>query len=248
MNGFRQRCMFFILVLLVASVHVPEAVAVTAAEIVASLTDNLDNVSDYTASVDIDYDHVGMTDMTDGSLQWKRSGGNWKSKMVVGTGYSGDLITDGVGWNFHDRDDVLTWANLANGGPWVRDSFGTDMFNMENILDDETWTKATGTETVNSVDCYKVYTTKSDSNYEVWADTATMDKVIRTKATDESDDLQWQLDYSSYSNVEGSAQLAATIVTKLYEDEDLKLTTTYDFSSVDIDEGLSDSIFAIESP
>ncbi len=68
------------------------------------------------------------------------------------------------------------------------------------------------------------------------------------KAYDESQDLQWQLDYSDYSNVENTAWVPATIVTKLYENDELQLTATYSFSDIDINEGIADSTFNIVAP
>jgi outer membrane lipoprotein-sorting protein len=229
-----------------------KAQAITAQEIVDSVIDNLNNVTDYQAGVDVDYDDPNVDDATDSSLQWKRSSGNWKSKMVSGSPYEMTYVSNGSGWN-------LTHPDKENGGYWyfsqedyediIRYHVGTDMFNMENILNDESWTKADSTETVNSVECYKVYTTKDANDYSVWIDTATVKKVIRTEATDENDDLQWQLNYSDYSNVENTAQLPATIVTKRYDpNEAVWLTSTYTFSDININENLSDSIFNINTP
>jgi outer membrane lipoprotein-sorting protein len=229
-----------------------KAHAITAQEIVDSVIDNLNNVTDYQAGVDVDFDNPNIDDMTDGSLQWKRSSGTWKTKMVEGSPYTLTHISNGSGWNIIDsEEDEGTYEYISQGGyeQIVRYRFGTDMFNMENILDDESWTKADSTETVNSVECYKVYTTKDANDYEVWVDTATVKKVIRTKATDEFGDIQWQLDYSDYSNVESTAQLPATIVTKRYDpNEAVWLTSTYSFSDININENLSDSIFNINTP
>lgn len=223
--------------------------ALTAQEIADSVIDELDNVSDYTASVDVDYDDEDIDDMTDGSLQWKRSSGTWKTTNVDGSPYTCTYVCDGSVWNMTDSNDQDegTWIlSKADGDLCLRYRSAGDMFNMENILKDETWSKDASTETVNSVSCYRLYTTKSDTNYEVWIDEATTTKVIRVKVTDFDDDLQWQLDYSDYSDVESTAQLPATIVTKWYEDDNLELTVTYSFSDVDINEGLSDSIFECE--
>lgn len=218
--------------------------ALTAQEIVDSVIDELDNVTDYEATVAIDFDDEERDDMSGGTLQWKRSSGTWKTKSVDGSPYTWMYISDGTWWNAGDTEVELTHiADKADGDFALRYRNGSDMFNMENILDNETWTKASGTETVNSVSCYKVYTTKSDTNYEVWIDESTTKKVIRVKATDSDDDLQWQLDYSDYSDVESTAQLPATIVTKYYLDDTLEMTATYTFSSIDINEGLADSVF-----
>lgn len=244
----KEKYLSFLVAISMIGFCVSDALAVTAQDIVDSVIDNLDNVNDYQASVDIDHDNVSLNDMTGGSFKWKRNSGSWKIKMVMGTPYSGNITSDGSAWNVTNKDDDLMWFSLSEGKNGVRDYYGSDMFNMENILDDETWTKAGSTETVNSVECYKIYTTNGSSNYEVWVDTATMDKVIRVKATCESDDLQWQLDYSDYSDVEGTAQLPATIVVKYYRDETLYLTSTYDFSSIDINANLSGSLFTIEYP
>lgn len=231
-----------------------KAHAMTAQEIVDSVIDELGNVTDYQASIDIDFSDPNRdrSDTTDGSLQWKRSSGNWKSKMVDGSPYTRTYISNGSGWNIIDsEEDEGTYDYLSQEDyeKVIRYHYGTGMFNMENILNDETWTKADPNETVNSVECYKVYTTKDDSNYEVWIDTATVKKVIRVEATDEVDYLQWQLNYSDYSTVESTAWLPATIVTKRYDpNEAVWLTSTYSFSDIDINEGLSDSIFDITVP
>ena len=245
-NYISGACLVFVLIVLFGS---GVAEAATAQEIVDSVIDELNNVSDYTATLAADYDNSELDDMTGGSLQWKRNSTTWKTKIVSGSPYTCTYKCDGTVWNMLDSDDPVgttVVAAKAHGDTYTRFNFAFDMFNMENILDNETWTKDDNTATVNSVVCYRVYTTKDDTNYEVWIDEATMKKVIRVKATDEDDDLEWQLDYSNYSNVENTAQLAGTIVTKHYANDTLGLTTTYTFSSVNINEGLANSIFTCE--
>ena len=225
------------------------ALGLTAQEIADSVIAELDNVSDYTATLDVDYDDEGIDDMTDGSLQWKRNSGTWKTKKVDGTPYTRTGVCDGSVWNMTDSEDEDEGAwivSKADGDMWLRYRSAGDLFNMENVLDSESWSKDEGTETVNSVSCYRLYTSKGDTNYEVWIDEATATKAIRVRVTDADDNLQWQLDYSDYSDVESTAQLPATIVAKWYEDESVELTVTYSFSDVDINEGLSDSIFDCE--
>lgn len=246
-SGF---CTCVVLALMLCMVTT-NAHAITAQEIVDSVIDELDNVTDYSAGVDIDYSDPNVDDMTDGSLQWKRSSGSWKSKMVNGSPYEMTYISNGSGWNIIHADggDNFWYFSQGDYEDVIRYHAGTDMFNMENILNEESWTKAAPNETVNGVECYKVYTTKDDSNYSVWIDTATVEKVIRAEATDENDDLQWQLNYSDYSDVESTAQLPATIVTKRYDwNEVLWSTSTYTFDSINLNEGLSDSIFDIIVP
>lgn len=244
MTCLKKKCIFALALLSMLGIYSSQTQAVTAQDIADAVIDELDAVSDYTATVDIDYNDVSLSDMTGGSLQWKRNSGSWKVKMVMGSPYSGNITTDGVGYNVTDVNDTLHWASLSNGKTFVRDNYGVDMFNMENILSDETWTRDAN-ETVNSIECYKIYTTKSDSNYEVWVDIATMERIIRVEATDGNDNSQWQLDYSSYSLIENTAQLPATITTKYYGNG---LISTHSLSSININENLSDSIFSIESP
>lgn len=230
----------------VVVVFCPKVWALTAQEIADSVIDELNNVSDYTATVDIDYDRALISDMSGGSLQWKRSSGNWKTKMVMGSPYNGEVRTDGTtGFNVWDKNGELYYFTLSNGEDWVRANWGTDMFNMERILDAETWTKDANTHTISSVTCYRIYT----SDYEVYIDEATVKKVIRVKAYDTSSKIDYQLDYSDYSNVESTAQLPGTIEVKKYNDpEELFWTATNTFSDVNINEGLSDSLFSIKSP
>ncbi|MCX5769220.1 MAG: DUF4292 domain-containing protein [Candidatus Hydrogenedentes bacterium] len=221
--------------------------ALTAQEIVNSVIDELNNVNDYTASVDVDF-ATTFSDMTDGTIQWKRSGSTFKQKMVQGSPYDRTYVTDGSNWNIEVENDKTLYMPLADGLTYVRFNSAADLFNMERVLGTETWTKDASTYTVNSVSCYRIYTTKANTNYQVWIDVATVKKVIKVKATDESNNLQWELDYNSYSSVESTAQLPAQIVTKAYEDGGVILTATYDFSSVNINESLSDSIFSISAP
>jgi hypothetical protein len=176
------------------------ALALTAQEIVDSVVDNLDNVSDYEASCDIDYDDAGVSDSTDNAFQWKRSGSVFMSKTVLGSPYNGEIRTDGTtGYNIWDIDDYLSYATIANGDAWVREAFGTDLLNMEKILSEESWTKDGNTYSVNSVQCYRLY----NSSYEVWIDVSTVTKVIRTKAYDGGAKLDYQVDYSDYSYYSG---------------------------------------------
>ncbi len=222
------------------------AFALTAQEIADSVIDELDNVTDYTASVDVDWDDAGTSDMSDGCLQWKRNSGLWMSKMVMGPPYAGEVRTDGsTGFNVWDRYNQLSYCSVSEGEEFVRSYWGVDMFNMERILAQESWSKDSGTETVNSVTCYRLYST----DYEVWIDTATVTRVIRVKAYDSSANLDYQLDYSDYSDVESTAQLPATIYVQKYDDEEeLECAGTYCLSDVDINEGLNASLFDIESP
>lgn len=217
----------------------------TAQQIVDSVIDELDNVSDYTPSVDVDYDDASIDDMTDGSLQWKRNSQTWKSKMVAGSPYSDTYVTDGDAWNIHKGSGYTYYFEKDDYDPMIRVRFGTDMFNMENILDTESWSVAGSTEYINNVECYMLYTGGPDT-YNVWIDYQTTTQVIRVKSYVLYDTLQWQLDYSSYSNVENTAQLPAEIVTKRYFSGQLHLTSTYSFSEIDINEGLSNSIFDLD--
>lgn len=248
METQRSRCYVGLVVMLAAVVVVfcPKVWALTAQEIADSVIDELNNVSDYTATVDIDYDDAETRDMSGGSVQWKRSSGYGKAKVVLGSPYSGEVRTDGTtGFNIWDKNGDLVYIPLSNGMEWVRANWGTDMFNMETILDAETWTKDANTHTINSVTCYRIYT----SDYEVYIDEGTVKKVIRVKAYDTSSNIDYQLDYSDYSNVENTAQLPGTIEVKSYNDQaGLVLTTTYTVSDVNINEGLSDSLFSIKSP
>lgn len=239
-----KKCWVVIVSLAVMGMATISANAQTAQEIADSVIDELDNVTDYTATVDIDYDDEDIDDMTDGSLQWKRNSGTWMTKIVDGTPYTRTNVCNGIVWNGTiDGDDRIFVLTKTDGDEGLRHASGGDMFNMESILDNETWSKDPNTDTINSVSCYRIYTTKGSNNYEVWVDVATMTKVIRVKATDGNDDLQWQLDYSDYSDVESTAMLPATIVTKHYINDVLVLTATYSFADIDINEGLLDSIF-----
>lgn len=224
-----------------------ESKAYRAQGIVSSVIDELDNVTDYSATVSSGIDIAIIRDMLAGRLQWKRSSGNWKCKVVEGMPYSAIHITDGVSWKHRDNKGRVEYYSNDTYGPYIRSAYGTDMFNMENILSSETWAKDPGAVTIDGVSCYRVYTTKENSNYEVWIDEATRTKVIRVTATDAIDQLQWQMDYGDYSNVENTAQLPGKIVAKRYrEDMTIGFACTYRFSNVDINSGLPDSIFAVD--
>lgn len=224
--------------------------ALTAQEIAGSVIEELNNVSDYQADVDVSYDDVAIADMTGGSLMYKRATGSVPMiNFEMGSGYRGHLVSDGTGWNvLGSNSDYEYHTEQSDGLNFVRKYFGTDMFNMEAILATETWTKATSAETVNSVTCYKLYTTKGSVNYEVWIDTGTVKKIIRVKATDMNDALQWQLDYSSYGLVEGTAQLPSVVIAKRFENSTQLFEATYTFANIDINAGLSDNVFAIWEP
>ncbi len=218
-----------------------------AQEIVDSVVDELDNVTDYSATVFNGVNIPLIRDMLAGRLQWKRASGNWKSKMQEGMPYSKIHITDGVSWKCIDEKGNVDYYSNAVYGSYIRSAYGTDMFNMENILSNETWAKDPSTVTINGVLCYRVYTTKENENYEVWIDEATRTKVIRVTATDEIDQLLWQLDYGDYSDVENTAWLPGKVVAKRYlEDMTVQFVSTYRFSNVDINSGLSDAIFAVD--
>lgn len=218
-----------------------------AQEIVDSVVDELDNVTDYSATVFNGVNIPIIRDMLGGRLQWKRNSGNWKCKMEEGKPYSAIHITDGLSWKCIDNKSNVDYYSNAVYGHYIRSTYGTDMFNMENILSNETWAKDPSTVTINSVLCYRVYTTKENENYEVWIDEATRTKVIRVTATDEIDQLLWQLEYGDYSDVEDTAWLPGKVVTKRYlEDMTVQFVSTYRFSNVDINSGLSDAIFAVD--
>ncbi|MBN1980076.1 MAG: hypothetical protein JW795_00985 [Chitinivibrionales bacterium] len=235
----------FVMFGIVSALNMSNAQAYTAQEIVNSVVDELDNVNDCSASIDVDYDDPEVYDMTDGTLQWKIGSGVQMSKMVLGTPYSGTFTVNGEGMNILDKYDKLHYYNLEATKTTLRYRYGTDLFNVIEILEDETWTKDPTTDTINDIECYKVYTTKNDSNYEVWIDTSSMKKVIRVKTTDYDNDLHWQVDYDDYSNVESTAQLPATVVMKLYYAGNIVMSMTYTFSDIDINEGLSSSIFNV---
>lgn len=219
--------------------------AVTAQEIVDSVIDELDNASDYKATADVDFDDVSWDDMSDGDVKMKRRNGHPKVRFVDGSPYTWTYRTNGTtGYNYVISGTTY-YHTMSQGDNWIRDNHGSDLFDMEYFLDTESWTKADSNETINSIECYKVYTTKDDSNYEVWIDTATMEKVIRVRTTDENDDLQWQVDYSQYSDVENTAQLPARIVIRHYDNETEDYKATCDFSSIDINSNISDSYFTV---
>ena len=222
-------------------------VVYSAQEIVDSVVDELDNVTDYSATVFNGINIPIIRDMLAGRLQWKRASGNWKGKMQEGMPYSKIHITDGVSWKCINNKGNVDYYSNAIYGSYIRSAYGTDMFNMENILSNETWAKDPSTVTINGVLCYRVYTTKENENYEVWIDEATRTKVIRVTATDEIDQLLWQLDYGDYSDVENTAWLPGKVVTKRYlEDMTVQFVSTYRFSNIDINSGLSDAIFAVD--
>ncbi len=219
--------------------------AVTAQEIVDSVIDELDNASDYQATVDVDFDDVSRNDMSDGEVKIKRTGSHPKVRFEDGSPYTWNYITDGTtGYNYVISGTTY-YHTMSQGDNWIRDNHGSDLCDMEYFLGTESWTKAASTDSINSTECYKVYTTKGHSNYEVWIDTYSMEKVIRVRTTDENDDLQWQVDYSQYTDVENTAQLPARIVIRHYDNETEDYKATCDFSSIDINGNISDSYFTV---
>jgi outer membrane lipoprotein-sorting protein len=245
MKALRQTAGLLMLSVTALILLAPRASALTAQEIADSVIDELNNVTDYQAAVDIDYSDPDANDMSDGALSWLRNSGNWMTKMVMGSPYTGYITTDGTnGYNTLDRNNNLIFATMANGDTWVKENFGSHLLNMERVLCSESWSKDPDTHTVNGTECYRLYS----NDYEVWIDTATVKKVIRTKMYDSGDNLLWQVDYSNYINVENTAQLPGTVEVQRYDGGVYADTATYTFSDVDINEGLSTSIFAILHP
>jgi hypothetical protein len=232
---------------LVLFVGTSQVQAVTAQQIVDSVIDELDNASDYQGTVDIDWEDVSRDDMSGGDLKMKRTDSRPKFRFIDGTNYTWTHRTDGsTGYNYV-ISEVTYYHTLSQGISWYRDNEGSDLWDMEYFLGTESWTKADSNDTINSIECYKVYTTKDDSNYEVWIDTANMEKVIRVKATDENDSLQWQIDYSDYLDVESTALLPTTILMIHYDETETEnARATCSFSDIDINESISDSYFTVE--
>ena len=246
MRRTERKLLVFAAVLMLTAAAGPQVWALTAQEIGDAVIDELDNATDYEATVAVDYDDPEVSDMSGGTLKWKRNSGTWMTKFVLGSPYSGEIKTDGTnGYNITEADGTLWWVTIANGEDYVRADYGTDMVNMERILAAETWSKASGTETVNSIECYKIYC----DDYEVWVDTATVKKVIRVKAYDSSSRIDYQLDYDDYSEVENTAQIPSTVVIKQYDDDETEVgEATYAFSSIDINENISDTEFEASYP
>ncbi|MFA5863961.1 MAG: hypothetical protein WC975_04660 [Phycisphaerae bacterium] len=227
--------------------------AYTAQEIVNSVIDELDNVADYQATVDADFSPAVIDDMTGGTIKWKRNSGTWKTKILGGSPYTyNKSICNGTGYNIYDNasdPNAFYYITVSAYAPIIRGQTAADMFNMEQILAAETWSKDNDTVTVNNVSCYRVYTSKESDNYEVWIDEATRTKVIRSKWIDGGDGpVTWILDYSDYTNVENTAQLPGTIFATLYVGATEQYSITWTISDIDINESLSDSIFVIDEP
>lgn len=223
--------------------------AYTASQIIDSVLDDMNNVNDYSASLDCEIDLTYVDDMTDGSIQWKRSGTTKKTNLISGAPYEQIVKSDGTGWNeiYPSSEETAYYTNAVYKNI-LHGNYGHDMFFMEDILSDEVWSLDQNTATINGIDCYRLYTAKDDNNYEVWIDSNSRTMVIRTKCTDNNDNLMFQFDYTDYSNVENTAYLPATIVVKRYYSDSLYSICNYTLSDIDINESISDSIFTIFTP
>jgi hypothetical protein len=227
------------------------AMALTAQQIADNVVAELDNVSDYTASYDLEFADVAWEDETGGSIRWKRTvSGEWKHKILQGSPEDTTFKGDGSGkWNILDPDfpagTVYQYAGAARAVLNQLDSqLAVRMWYMEDILDDNSWTPTTpATETVNSVSCYKILS----GDYKVWVDVATTEKVIRAERYVGST-IKWRVDYTNYSDVESTAQLPATIRLEEFVSGVSDWVATYTLSSIDINASTADSVFTINTP
>ena len=227
------------------------AMAYTASEIVATAVDNLDNISDYSASVDAANDTTQVTEMSGATLQWKRASGLQKMYVATGTPFTAIIVTDGTAWNTWDTTSQysrseyqLYYASDSGMTESTHGQVAWDFFDTLAVLSNHTWSLDDNTYTVNSVECYRLYCT----GYEVWIDTATRTKVVRLKEYDASSVLLWQMDYSDYSNVQSIAQVPATIKTSKYDGGVLQWTADYSFTDITLNQSLSDNVFAVTGP
>ncbi len=233
-------------IILVSIFVVDISFAYTAQEIIDSAVDEMNDVTDYTADADMDCSDTTIADQTGCSIQWKRAS-DWKMKYVEGTPGTRAFWTDGTNkWNLTDSAESFDYVyyNATSGfGLHVHDKGATYLLSPERAIDSETgWTKQESTETINTVECYKIYT----DDYVVWIDVSTRTKVMKVQEKDTSGNLVWSIEYEDYSSIEG-VQLPQTITADRYSGGSVDYTLTYDISSIDINETLSDSIFSIDT-
>jgi outer membrane lipoprotein-sorting protein len=215
--------------------------------IVDRILTNYAKIRDFEASVDVDVDNLHVKDMTEACLMWKQdSPGVLKMLYAFGSPYKALFKSDGRMWSIDGARGehlVLTKEGFVS---LARELNGADMFHMADILRNEEWSVETRMAAVNNVKCHRLYTQKNKNNYTVWADASTMTKVLRVKATDSKDQLQWQLDYCDFCLIDDKAWFPHVIKTRRYENGSVKLCSTYCFSNVVVNRGLPDSVFKID--
>jgi len=133
---------------------------------------------------------------------------------------------DGSGWDFMP---VWYYFNDDHHGA------NTELLDFATIIDARTWYLHPYTSEVEGVTCYKIYS----ADVHMYVDVATKTKVM--KAVKYGDGVTNYAILSDYSYVENTAYMPGTIL-HVWGDS----SATISMSSIDINEDLADSLFAVE--
>jgi hypothetical protein len=215
-------------------------------EVVNSVLANFRRIQDCEASIDVYFGMFQVKDMSESLIKWKRAATEVpKALYNFGSPYWVTFTCDGSMWHIVDGKNSNVLVDPNNMRTFLRANGGIDMFFMEPIVASEQWTLDTQPATVNSARCYRLYTTKSEHNYEVWVDAFTMKKIMRVKATGVDDKMQWQFDYLDYQETTEGVWLPFTILAAGQLPSVGEYCVTYAFSNIDLNKGIPDSTFDI---
>jgi hypothetical protein len=206
--------------------------AQTAESIKASVKANSNAVADLTATASVTFQDPAQYVGEDTIWQSNWSSATYRVK-------AGDKFrVDGSGTDARQVrcNGVTKWAS-TNGGstfPGSRDFVRNDFYKLLDpawLMDNNAWSLAAGTFTVEGVQTYKLTST----NFTVWVDTATSSKVIRTQSSSTGNYAV----FSGYSYAEGTAYVPSTIA----HHSGASASMTISLSNININEALADSLF-----
>jgi hypothetical protein len=213
-------------------------------DIVKSLLNNFSAMSTFEASLDIYYSVAQVKDMSESLIRWKRNPTGVHMQLYnLGSPYWATIACDGINWFILDADSGLFMSDPNTAARNMRTMGAIDLFMMENVTASHRWKIDTTPRTVNSTECYKLFTTKDNNNYEMWIDAFSAAKVIRVKTTDKDNQPEWQLDYADYQRIDGRVWLPYTItVTSLA----FKLKITCSFTNIELNQDIPNTAFHLQ--
>lgn len=203
----------------------------TLEDILTNVRSNFNALGKVTATVDITFSYYAPFDDEDWDADWvdatyKSDPGNDKIRME-GTGADTRLYL---------CDGTYNWASKSGSDPFDGDSFSASaedrMYNFAWLVDNNTWSFGNpNQQTVNGVVCWHLTST----NYNMWVDTATQKKVMRSCDNSSSDAVL----FSGYSYLESTAYMYDDATFYPYGGG----TQQTELYSIDIDATVSDSEF-----
>ncbi|MEM7624185.1 MAG: hypothetical protein AAF333_01010 [Planctomycetota bacterium] len=213
-----------------------QSFAVTLSDITSSLSDNAEAVDDLTADVVVDSSD-NTFDVLDAEFQLKR----------MTTPYNKFRIEETAGGVRCDGAEVASGPNLSQFSTWctAADSFigwismSTRDTDILWLIDNNTFTLATGTFTINSITCRKI----ESAGYTIYVNDSNHAKVVRIDALS-NNTVDRRYDFDGYSYIESEAYIPDTVNASR---PNLASEPTYEitYSNININENLSDSLFDI---